>query len=265
MRTILLLTLALPLSAAAQTAPPAPQPASPRFIVPAGTQVLMVLKSPISTRNAQPGSSVYAETSFPVALDGRMLIPAGSYVQGVIDRVARPGRVKGRAQVQMHFTTLIFPSGYTVSLPGTLSGAPGGETEKVTGKEGTVTENGSKAHDAGTVATTTGTGGLIGAGLGGLKGAGIGAGVGAAAGLGAVLFSRGKDIRFDVGTPLEMTLQRPLVLEEQRVSNGNNSANSHLQPIETNPVLKKEHSKPGPYISPSTVGEPIPIGVPTPK
>ena len=265
----LVFALGLSLTAIAQNQAQAPtqnsapaqnQDAASRYTVPAGTQVLMVLKSPISTKNAQPGSPVYAETSFPIAIDGRMLIPTGSYVQGVIDRVVRPGRVKGRAQVQIHFTTLIYPNGYTVVLPGSLSGAPGGENEKVAGKEGTVTENGSKGRDVGTVAATTGTGTLIGAGVGGAKGAGVGAGLGAAAGLASVLFTRGNDIRFDVGTPLEMTLQRPLVLEEQRIAN----LRPILQPVETNQVLQKP-SKPGVYVSPSTVGDPYPLGIPNPR
>ncbi len=254
----LALALTLSVAMAQQTPINAPQPQndepSARFTVPAGTRVLMQLKSPISTKNAQPGAPVYAETTFPIALNDRMLIPPGSYVQGVIDHVKRPGRVKGHAQVQIHFTTLIFPNGYTVSLPGSLSGAPGGESEKVNEKEGTVTENGNKGRDAGTVATTTGSGTLIGAGLGGAKGAGIGAGLGAAAGLASVLFSRGEDIRFDVGTPVEMTLVRPLTLEEQRIGN----AQSTLQPVQTNRVLDKPaKNNHAPYISPTNVGGPM--------
>ncbi len=46
------------------------------------------------------------------------MIPVGVYVQGVVDRVQRPGRVKGRAQLDVHFTTMIFPNGQVVEVPG---------------------------------------------------------------------------------------------------------------------------------------------------
>jgi hypothetical protein len=45
------------------------------------------------------------------------MIPVGVYVQGVVDRVQRPGRVKGRAQLDLHFTTMIFPNGQVVEVP----------------------------------------------------------------------------------------------------------------------------------------------------
>ena len=63
----------------------------------------------------RPGDPVYLQTTFPVAENNRILIPAGTYVQGVVDNVKRPGRVSGRAELLMHFTTLIFPNGYTVT------------------------------------------------------------------------------------------------------------------------------------------------------
>src|SRR2546430_12143522 len=60
--------------------------------VPAGQKLLMQLKSGINTKTAKPGDGVYMETSFPVSIDNTMAIPAGTYVQGVIDNVKRSGR-----------------------------------------------------------------------------------------------------------------------------------------------------------------------------
>lgn len=99
----------------------APGPSAPLTItVPAGTRVPMVLKNSINTKHAQPGDNVDLQTSFPVTQGNRIVIPAGTYVEGVINRVQRPGRVKGRAEVLMHFNKMIFPNGYTVFLPGSL-------------------------------------------------------------------------------------------------------------------------------------------------
>jgi len=57
-------------------------------------------------------------------VENKVMIPAGVYVQGVVDRVARAGRVKGRAQLDLHFTTIIFPNGSVVEIPGSSTAYP---------------------------------------------------------------------------------------------------------------------------------------------
>lgn len=214
--------------AAAQAAPPAAESskknefdAPVRVTVPAGTKIPLVLKHAISTKSVRPGDPVYLETTFPVAQNNRMLIPAGTYVQGVVDSVKRAGRVSGRAELLMHFTTLIFPNGYTVSFPGAVEGVPGADNSKVKDKEGTIQADSQKGKDATTIAQTTGTGAAVGALAAGGKGAGIGAGAGGAVGLATILLSRGQDVRMEAGATVEMELQRPLTLEEARLTTTN--------------------------------------------
>ncbi|MCU1219370.1 MAG: hypothetical protein JWN42_567 [Candidatus Angelobacter sp.] len=211
------------------------EPAAKQITVPAGTQVLLHLKSPIDTKSAKVGDGVYCQTSFPVTQDNVAVIPAGTYVKGKIAEVKRAGRIKGRAEILFHFTTLIFPNGYTIDLPGALENAPGSQNSTVADKEGTVRADGQKGKDAGTVAKAGATGGVVGAvATGSGKGAGIGGLAGAAVGLGQVLFTRGQDVRIDQGTALEMVLQRPLTVDvmnaepaqaensvRPRVTNGN--------------------------------------------
>jgi len=213
---------------AAAQAPPAAESskkqesdAPVRLTVPAGTRVPLVLKHAISTKSVRPGDPVYLETSFPVAQNNRILIPAGTYVQGVVDSVKRPGRVKGRAELLLHFTTLIYPNGYTVTFPGAVEGVPGADNSKVKDKEGTIQADSQKGKDATTIAQTTGTGAAVGALAAGGKGAGIGAGAGGAVGLATVLLSRGQDVRMEAGSTVEMELQRALILEEARVTTTN--------------------------------------------
>jgi len=211
----------------AQATPPADEPpqktsdAPVRLTVPAGTRIPLVLKHAISTKSVRPGDPVYLETSFPVAQNNRILIPAGTYVQGVVDSVKRPGRVKGRAELLLHFTTLIYPNGYTVTFPGAVEGVPGADNSKVKDPEGTIQAESQKGKDATTIAETAGTGTIIGGLARGAKGAGIGAGVGGAVGLAAVLLSRGQDVRMEAGSTVEMELQRALILEEARVTTTN--------------------------------------------
>ncbi len=198
----------------ANTSGATPDPAVKQITVPAGTQVLLQLKSPIDTKSARVGDGVYCQTSFPVTQDNVAVIPAGTYVKGTIAEVRRAGRIKGRAEILFHFNTMIFPNGYTIDLPGSLGNEPGAQNHTVADKEGTVKANGQKAKDAGTIAKTGATGAVIGTvASGSAKGAGIGGLAGAAVGLGQVLFTRGQDVRIDQGTALEMVLQRPLTVE----------------------------------------------------
>jgi len=217
-------TPAVAASPAVQAQPAAPAEAtSPTYTVPAGTKVLLSLKSAINTKTAQQGDGVYLVSSFPVVGGSRIMIPVGVYVQGIVDRVQRPGRVKGRAQLDLHFTTMIFPNGQVVEVPGVLNSLPGSDGPKVKDSEGTVEQAGNKGRDAGNVlkgAAIGAEGGVIGGAATGdlAKGIGYGSLAGAAAGTIYTLFTRGNDIVIPTGTSVEMVLQRPLVLEQSQLA-----------------------------------------------
>ena len=185
--------------------------------IPAGTKVPLALKQAISTKNAREGDAVYAETTFPVVINERIVIPPGTYVQGRISHVQRAGRIKGRAEVLMHFTTLIYPSGYTVVLPGALENVPGADKSSMSGPEGTVRADGQKGEKIGTVATTAGTGAVVGGLSRGGKGALIGAGIGGAAGTAIAMLTRKNEVKMDAGTTLEMVIQREVQLDANRL------------------------------------------------
>lgn len=199
-------------------ASPGSAPAAPaQLIIPAGTKVPLALKQALSTKNAREGDAVYAETTFPVVFNDRVVIPAGTYVQGKISHVQRAGRVKGRAEVLMHFTTLIYPSGYTVVLPGAVEQVPGAEKTAVKDQEGTIRQDSQTGQKVGTVASTAGTGAVVGALSDGGKGALIGAGVGGAVGTAIAMLTRGNDVRMEAGTTLEMVIQREVPLDANRI------------------------------------------------
>ena len=204
--------------AAQFSAQPATAAVTPNELtIPAGTKVPLALKHAISTKSAKEGDAVYAETTFPVVLNNRVLIPAGTYVQGKINSVKRAGRIKGRAEVLMHFTTLIYPSGYTVLLPGSVENAPGVDKTSVKDQEGTIQGDSQTGEKVGTVAGSAGTGAVIGGLSHGGKGAAIGAGVGGAVGSAIALLSRGNDVKLDAGTTVEMIIQRPIPLDASRI------------------------------------------------
>jgi type IV secretion system protein VirB10 len=209
---------------ASPQAPPAPAdtPGKRTYTVPAGTKVLLQLRSAINTKSAKPGDGIYLASTFPVVVGTRVMIPAGVYVQGVVDRVARAGRVKGRAQLDLHFTSIIFPNGTVVEIPGIINSLPGAKDRTVKGEEGTVEQDSNKGRDVARAAEI----GLEGAGVGTiggataghpLEGAAIGGLGGVAVGTVVALFTRGDDINIESGTPVEMVLQRPLVLEDENI------------------------------------------------
>src|SRR5260221_469440 len=106
-------------------------------VIPAGTKIPLLLKQAISTKNAREGDAVYAETAFPFVVNDRMLIPAGTYIQGKIVHTEHAGRSKKRAEMLIHFTSMIYPTGYTVMLPGSVENTPGADSSGVKDKEGT--------------------------------------------------------------------------------------------------------------------------------
>jgi len=198
-------------------------------------------------------------STFPVVVGNRVVIPSGVYVQGVVDSVVRPGRGLGakKAQLNMHFTSMIFPNGSVVEIPGVVNSLPGSEHQKVNGDEGTIEQDGGsqKGHNAGeTAKVAVPTGATIGS-IGGLEGGhplaggleGAGAGL-AAAGI-VALFTRGADVNIPSGTQVEMVLQRPLQLQ---VSNLNGPTT--LVPASTQPLPLPKPERPKMICPPGSLG-----------
>ena len=244
-------------AAAASAQPPATQTEPPTYTVPAGTKVLLSLKSGINTKTAQQGDGVYLVSAFPVVGGSQIMIPVGVYVQGVVDRVQRPGRVKGRAQLDLHFTTMIFPNGQVIEVPGVLNSLPGSDGPKVKDSEGTVEQAGNKGRDVGNVlkgAAIGAEGGVIGGAATGdlAKGVGYGSLAGAAAGTIYTLFTRGNDIVIPSGTSVEMVLQRPLILQRSQLAGSDETrGQAQLVPAgQQQPMQKRKQRVLCPFGSP---------------
>ena len=203
----------------------APDPAAysveaekPMLKIPAGTRIPLSLKQAISTKTAREGDPVYAETAFPFVVNDRVVIPAGTYIQGKITRAQRGGHVKGRAEVLIHFTSMIYPSGYTVMLGGSIENTPGAEHTSMKDSEGTVRQDSEAGRKAKSAAEGATTGAVIGAITNGGKGAGIGAGIGGVAGLAVGMLTRGADVRLEPGTSIEMEIQREVDVDPSRIT-----------------------------------------------
>jgi type IV secretion system protein VirB10 len=195
------------------TAPPVAPPSAQLIQLASGTKIPLTLKQGITTKSARPGDPVYAQTAFPITANNQIAIPAGTYVQGEVRQVVRPGRVKGRAELQMSFTSMIFPNGYTVMLPGAVQNTPGSTSNSMKGTEGTIQGDSSKGKDVGTIVGATIPGAGIGAIADGSKGAAIGAASGGILGLATVLLTRGPEVTLGTGDSVEMVLESNIELD----------------------------------------------------
>ncbi len=181
--------------------------------VPEGTKFAIALGGPLSTRTAQRGDQVRAETTFPVAVGDIVVVPSGTYVEGAIETVRRRGRHAGFG---LRFTRLIFANGYAVALSGSGStelnagvvspGSPGAPPGMANGFQsfpqppfpGVNQPSPPKSH----------------------MGLAIGLGVASAAALivTAVLFGRhGEELSLSAGAPLELVLAHPLTIDTTRL------------------------------------------------
>ena len=151
-------------------------------------------------------------------VNDRVVIPAGTYIQGKIEHAQRGGHVKGRAEVLIHFTSMIYPNGYTVMLGGSIENTPGAEHSAVKDSEGTIRQDSDAPTKVKTAAEGATTGAVIGAVTGGGKGAGIGAGIGGVAGAAIGMLSRGGDVRLEPGTSIQMEIQREVTVDASRIT-----------------------------------------------
>ena len=189
-----------------------------QITIPAGTRIPIALKNTISTKANHEGDPIYAQSTFPVVINEKIVIPEGTYVQGKISSIKPAGHIKGRAEVLVHFTSLIYPNGYTVLLPGSIENAPSVENGKVKDKEGTIQGDSNKGKTAATIAAPAANGALIGAVAHGGEGALIGAGVGGAVGTAIAALTRGNEVKMGPGTTLEVVLQRDVPVDGSRIS-----------------------------------------------
>jgi hypothetical protein len=208
-----------------QAAPPVQTQAPPEaekqtITISAGTRVPLALTYPMRARATKKGDSVRAVTAFPVTVGKQVAIPAGTYVEGTIDRVLKSGPT-GHAGLQMHFTRIVFTNGYNVALDGATAEA------RARGTGPNIPE--SSAPGSGSAAgyaegfqqpppPTPPPLPKLGPSPGVIAGSVLG--VGAAVTVVAVLLGRHRagDIVFDAGHQFEMVLETSLVLDADRVA-----------------------------------------------
>lgn len=182
--------------------------------IPSGAHLMLRMQNSVNTRTAQEGDYVYLRTASPVSVDGRIVLPVGTYVQGVVTHAERGGRIHGRAQLAVRLETFTLPGGQVLKLAPKLASVDSGGTGQKVDPEGDIEQGGTKAQDAGRIAIMAGSGAFLGAIVDrSVRGAGIGAGAGSVVGLATVLATRGRDVDLRQGTSLDVVFDRTVTIE----------------------------------------------------
>ena len=196
-----------PATAPATTSRPAPPPAatspstttasSGGLEIPSGTEIDVRLQAPLNSGTAQVEDRFEATSLVDVSVNGRVAIPAGSLVRGVITAVEPATRTNRTAKMTVSFDQVTV-NNRAYPIRGTVTEAIQGE-----GIRG----------ETGRIATGAGVGAVIGGILGGFKGALLGVLVG---GGGITAATEGKEVELPQGAVLRVRLDSPLQIQNAR-------------------------------------------------
>ena len=178
--------------------------------LPSATELHVVLETGLTTKGSKVGDPFRARLVMPVFVNQSEALPIGAVVEGKVASLKGPGRVKGKAQMQLRPETITLPDGRSFSLAASITGAQTGDEIDVDPKEGTVSRSDKEGMDA----RKTASGAAMGAGIGAMTAGGTGALVGAGA-VGAVMLlrqvlKRGKDADLPAGSEIILELSRPV-------------------------------------------------------
>jgi len=209
---LIVISVLLALPAAAQEAAQT-LARDPEIVVPSGTVFPVALNTYLNTKSTQVGDVFYADTTYPIWIQQRLVIPRGSIIKGTVTAVNKPGAIKGRGNIAIRFDSILLPNGVERAVVANLQGIHGPGAEKIDRQTETV-EQGSasdRGAELGTVVGTASQGAIIGAVTARSgAGAGIGAGAGALTGAAIMLLSRKRDLLLEPGIQLDLQLAQPL-------------------------------------------------------
>lgn len=176
-------------------------------VLPAKTEIFVSLERSINTKTATAGDKFYGRVAVPVTANDKIVIPEGTHIIGHVDYTKKPGYVKGKAQLELKFDTVILPDGTTRQIQAVVESAEGYQT-RPDEEEGTIEASGSQGKET---ATGAAGGAVTGAVIGGVsrgsvKGLATGAAIGAAGGAIIGIFQKGEQVVLPKGTSITVQL-----------------------------------------------------------
>jgi len=178
--------------------------------LPTGTAVKMKLDNTLTTFSSRAGDPFSARVTQPVILDGKMVIPIGTTIEGRVTKTSEPRRVTGKPTIAVFPETLVLPTGERFTFNATLVDTSERHGTDVT-TEGQFKGTGHDGTDLTQIGMGTGGGMLLGGLIGGAKGLVIGGAIGATATV-AHWLGKHRSATLPAGTELVMELNRPLVM-----------------------------------------------------
>ena len=169
------------------------------IVIPKDVEIIIELQQDLSTDKNRQGDRFTAKVLSPSEI-------GGAIIEGRIDRIQKPGRIKRRSEMLLTFDRIVISQSRWSNMSAVLTDvlAVRGDNVSRIDDEGSAIGKGSMKEDSIKVGTTTGVGLGIGAIAAGPVGAAVGAGVGAAFGVGTVLTERGKHIRLNENQQLRI-------------------------------------------------------------
>jgi hypothetical protein len=111
------------LDAAAPASEPASPDASPLADIPTGTQFKILLLGNVSASRSMPGDMVQARLLDPVLLNSRVVLPAGTTIEGKVVKRTPPRWASRAGSLSLAFTGLTLPGGNLMPITASLAGA----------------------------------------------------------------------------------------------------------------------------------------------
>ncbi len=171
----------------------------------------LVIKSEIAAGETVEGDEFFGTISKDLLVDGKVVIPYGTVVHGVLSSLEAPKRAGRNGYINTRFDYLITPDGREVPILGnsTTRDAKGKAAAKVVGRAAGYTAIGGVA---GTLIVLKYGGLAVAAASHGYALAGGGAAIGGAAGLTTAMVMKGKSVMLQPGSELHVKLSEPLKL-----------------------------------------------------
>jgi hypothetical protein len=185
--------------------------------VPAGTALMVKLETTLATFSNKAGDPFRGTLTQAVVLNGKMVIPAGTLVEGRVTKVAEPRRIAGKPTIGIMPEALILPSGERFFLDATLVDTNIAGTD--VNQEGEFKGMGHDRRDQLETGGGAAGGMLIGGLIGGPPGIVIGGVVGAGS-TGVHWLSKHRSATLPAGTELTLELNRPLAMNVSVASAG---------------------------------------------
>ncbi len=180
-----------------------PEPQKPRFeevTVTADSVLGVTLESTVSSETAKVEDRVNAKVSRDLLVGGKVAVPVGTRLEGVVTEVTRGGKFKERPRVGVTFQTMILADGTKIAL-----------TTDTVFRDGEAPANvNAKVGGSGVV------GAILGAMIGGKKGAVLGGAAGAAGGAAVVAAGDRAEVVLISGSSLTVRLKAPITVIVER-------------------------------------------------